>query len=612
MSSEEGHSQYAQLPRPGEVIEERYRLKKTFASGGMGVIMKAEQIRTGRDVAVKILHPHIATEENFAARFKREVQVATLFDHASIVRVYDVGETGNGLLYLVMELLEGQELKDIIRRCAPLRGDRVLNISEQFLDGLAEAHSQQVVHRDLKPSNIFVSRDRRGQDDVKILDFGIAKLVNSQDTQLTATGKITGTPAYMAPEVLVGEKFASRKPIDVYASGLIILEMLTGQQVFSADTMAQTLLQQIKRPVPIPSSIGETPLGDVLRRATAKHPDDRYADADELLQAFKEAQKTFPETLRLDPESIPGPAPETSPSLLERMSSQGTETKLEMLRDVPQHVDFQSRESGGADDSARSDGGNDTTQTMVEDEKTAPPSNHSQTTALAAAVTVLGAVVVAGIAFLLLGEDESPKDTQPVAEVADETVPAEPEEAIDEDDTSVEVALSTAPEGALIWMGNQVVGRTPVTLEFELEQLPREIRFEKDGYRYQEMEIAVTEDVELDIEMEPVEGDEEAEAARPDEVEEIEDDDPALPTVRRAPGVEPDSEPESDVQEPVEKEATSESAADEAVARFLDRSSESAEEQESDESEAEQPEEQAEQETESSERSAEQLVDDLL
>lgn len=134
------------LPEPGEIIDGRYRLGAIFARGGMGVIMRAEQLQAGREVAIKFLHPHVAAKGNVAARFKREVQVTTLFDHPSIVRVYDVGESEKGVLYLVMELLEGEELKDISRREGPMSAGRAVDITLQMLDGIAEAHSRDVVH----------------------------------------------------------------------------------------------------------------------------------------------------------------------------------------------------------------------------------------------------------------------------------------------------------------------------------------------------------------------------------------------------------------------------------------------------------------------------------
>ncbi len=338
MGINDNNPHIGRLPLPGEVIDGRYRLTEAFASGGMGVIMRAEQLRTGRGVAVKLLHPHIAARDDFAARFMREVQVATMFDHPHIVRVYDVGETDNGSLYLVMELLDGEELKDIISREAPLSTDRLFNLGLQMIDGLAEAHSHDVVHRDFKPSNVFVGTSRRGKEIVKLLDFGIAKLLNSGETQVTATGQFTGTPSYMAPETMVDSSAkTNKKAADIYAAGLVFLEMLTGQRVFDGNGIAQTLLKHLKKPVPIPEPLVHTPLGNVIRRATSKHPDDRYVDADALYAALEAAQQGTP-NLTLTEAQIPDPVGTTSPSLLEELAKQEKSTSLDMLRKAPQHT----------------------------------------------------------------------------------------------------------------------------------------------------------------------------------------------------------------------------------------------------------------------------------
>lgn len=334
-----------QLPRPGEILEERYRLGKPFASGGMGIIMRAEQVRTGRTVAVKLLHPHIAAKSGFADRFQREVQVATLFDHQHIMRVYDVGQTDEGVLYLVMELLEGEELKDVIEAEAPMSVGRAGRIALQMLDGLAEAHAMGVVHRDFKPANVFVTQTRRGTDHVKLLDFGIAKVINAQEHEITLTGQITGTPAYLAPETLLRKDQRNQKVVDVYGAGLVLLEMLTGENTFQGEDMPQTLLLQIKKPVRIPEIIANTPLGEVIKRSTAKHPDDRYPDADAMYEALEVALEASPKKLRV--EGSPGAvlAPRTSGSLLEKIATGDADTDLQILRDAPQYEAYSTEET---------------------------------------------------------------------------------------------------------------------------------------------------------------------------------------------------------------------------------------------------------------------------
>ncbi|MFU8804673.1 MAG: serine/threonine protein kinase, partial [Bradymonadaceae bacterium] len=156
------------LPREGDVIEGRYHLKEIVSRGGMGIIMRAEHILMQRDVAIKLMHPHILADEVMVARFERETQLATLFNHPNLVRVYDFGRTEEGVSFLVMELLEGEDLKNYLTRHGSLSSGHASRLMMQALEGLAEAHAQDVIHRDLKPSNLFVTRGRRGEEIVKV------------------------------------------------------------------------------------------------------------------------------------------------------------------------------------------------------------------------------------------------------------------------------------------------------------------------------------------------------------------------------------------------------------------------------------------------------------
>lgn len=557
-------AQMPQLPRPGEVIDGRYELQEIFASGGMGMIMKARQIRTGRNVAVKLLHPHVAVRDNFATRFKREANVATLFDHPHIVRVYDVGETKDGALYLVMELLEGEELKDIIAREAPLPADRVFEIGLQMLDGLAEAHSQEVVHRDFKPSNVFVGKTRRGKDSVKLLDFGIAKLIDSKDANLTATGSFTGTPSYVAPETMLQSVQINKKAADVYAAGLVLMEMLTGQRVFDGDGMAQTLLFHLKKPVVIPRAVAQTPLGEVIRRSTAKHPDDRYADADAMYTALSEARQGTPADLLLTAGQIPGPSPDTSPSLLEQLAAQGGETSLDMLRKMPQHEEF-SDQAGDFDDfeaapttmfeasqpvASDLDPGPTRIDPMPLDQTTEDIPNHlpkpepqpekkKQTSTMSTSSAKskqssrpagwllagglgVGLVLAVGAFFLFTANDELEDGSDQNSVVAQEPPPeseSEPEtteEPTDElvfdnptvEEFVLEFRLETEPSDASVWMDDQNMGATSLDLEIDESALPTTLRVEKDGYIEQLVELDDNSDPGISLVLEPVVADE--------------------------------------------------------------------------------------------------------
>lgn len=276
----------------GEVLDGRYRLDAVIARGGMGVVMLANHLQLDRPVAIKFLHAHLAGDDTLWRRFQREVDISKELSHTNIVRIFDFGESQSGYMFLVMEFLEGEELKSMIAREGPQSTERVMAVAEQILDGVAEAHAADVIHRDLKPGNIFMTKDRRGRDVPKILDFGIAKSLHAVQQHLTSAGTITGTPGYVAPESFVHGD--GGKQADVYALGLIFAEMLLGQRVVEAPTAAQAMIKHLQMPLILPQRIADTGLGKVLVRAVSKDPQQRYADADEMLSALHAAHSSTP------------------------------------------------------------------------------------------------------------------------------------------------------------------------------------------------------------------------------------------------------------------------------------------------------------------------------
>lgn len=292
------------MPDIGDLLDGRYRIQAVLATGGMGVVLRAEQLPMERPVAIKLLHPHIAAaNEKVLGRFEQEVRLAKLLNHPNTIRLYDFGESSQGLVYVAMEYLDGRDLKRLIAEegCLPL--GRAVEITRQMLDGLAEAHAHDFIHRDLKPSNVFVTENRRGQDFVKLLDFGIAKSLDGSDLDLTASGSICGTPGYVAPEYLRSESLV--KASDVYAVGLMLLEMLIGQRVFLGDGAVQTMMMHLQIDPDIPPELEATPLAPIIRKATAKQPAERYADADEMLQALEAIFEDLPQDLRVQGYAAP-------------------------------------------------------------------------------------------------------------------------------------------------------------------------------------------------------------------------------------------------------------------------------------------------------------------
>jgi predicted nucleic acid-binding Zn-ribbon protein len=231
----------------------------------------------GRDVALKFLAPRYARDPAARERFLREARAANRIDHEHIIDITDFGETSDGLVFLVMEYLDGQPLSKLIDE-GPMEPARALNIALQLATALARAHELDVIHRDIKPDNVFVLQ-RRGGDFVKLLDFGLAKVVGEH--RLTATGKVFGTPEYLAPEQARGEVLTGQA--DQYALGCVLYEMLTGRLPFEG-THPEVVLKHLQaKPVPPSSLRPQLPLGhkfdELVGRMLAKHPGERFADA---------------------------------------------------------------------------------------------------------------------------------------------------------------------------------------------------------------------------------------------------------------------------------------------------------------------------------------------
>ncbi len=296
MTQERVQTESVSYPTPGDVLDDRYRLDEILNAGGMGVIMRARQLAMDRDVAVKLLLPSKVDRDITRARFEREVHLAKQLTHPNIIRLYDYGKHDK-FLYIVMELLEGDDLKGLLRAEAPMPVGRALDIAVQVADALTDAHNRNIVHRDLKPGNIFIQKLGSNRDFVKVLDFGIAKSLDSREFDVTSTGEVSGTVAYIAPEIVQGA--IPGKVADVYAVGVLLLEMITGRKVFEGHTVAETLMNHLKRPPRIPPTIANTKLGGVLEIALAKKPEDRYQDAQELLVALNSVVATVSPTLRL-------------------------------------------------------------------------------------------------------------------------------------------------------------------------------------------------------------------------------------------------------------------------------------------------------------------------
>ncbi|MCX6456824.1 MAG: Stk1 family PASTA domain-containing Ser/Thr kinase [Actinobacteria bacterium] len=266
----------------GELIDDRYQLTALLATGGMATIYSAVDTRLDRKVAVKIMHPHLAQDEDFVGRFIREAKAAASLSHPNIVVVQDQGWNQSGVpaVFIVMELVEGHTLRDYIYERGKLTVDDALAFIDPVLSALAAAHNIGIIHRDIKPENILISKEGR----VKIADFGLAR-GNMLGTTMTAESSvILGSVSYLSPEQVQRGIADSRS--DVYAAAIVLFEMITGEKPFAADTPIQIAYMHVNEKIPLLSSkVKGVPaaLENLVAKATSTNPDDRPRDAGEFL-----------------------------------------------------------------------------------------------------------------------------------------------------------------------------------------------------------------------------------------------------------------------------------------------------------------------------------------
>ncbi|NJK89225.1 MAG: serine/threonine protein kinase [Myxococcales bacterium] len=275
---------------PGAMIQDRYRVIDELGRGGMSIVYRAEHMLLLKQVALKLLRPELSTLRNVVERFYREARSVSRLDDSNIVRVTDFGRTPEGLLYLVMDLIEGPSLATVLRQRGRVSVEDAIQWVDQILAGLEHAHRYEVVHRDLKPENIMLV-EREGRTHVKILDFGIAKLGRGDDDGkgITQAGTVFGTPKYMSPEQAAGDPVDHRT--DLYTVGVILYQLLTGDVPFQGESTVQLLAKVLTQaPAPMrfdaPSEASRRQIEAVTFRALSKEPEDRFESARVFRQAL--------------------------------------------------------------------------------------------------------------------------------------------------------------------------------------------------------------------------------------------------------------------------------------------------------------------------------------
>jgi serine/threonine protein kinase len=259
----------------GQMVGNRYLIERQVASGGMATVYLATDQRLDRQVAIKVIHPHLANDPDFQAKFVLEAKTAAKLSHPNLVNVFDQGQDGQ-TTFLVMEYVSGVTLRDALKEYGPLPALRALEMLAQILSGLAAAHKAGILHRDLKPENVLLADDGR----VKLGDFGLARAISAH----TSTGDLVGTIAYLSPELVTRGQADARS--DVYAAGILLYELLTGRQPFEGEQAVQIAYQHANSTVPAPSTLApSTPaaIDKLVAWATSKLPDGRPDDAGVML-----------------------------------------------------------------------------------------------------------------------------------------------------------------------------------------------------------------------------------------------------------------------------------------------------------------------------------------
>ena len=301
----------AEQPNPslvGTVLQGAYQVTRVIGGGAMGTVYEALQTRLGKRVAVKVMARDLAANTEALARFRREIEVTAKLAHPNIIQISDFGTVPTGEPYLIMELLEGEDLEQRLERVGRLPLDRALHIVNQLASALAVTHAEGIVHRDLKPANVFLVKVPGDADFVKVVDFGISKVLKASTTKLTHAQMIVGTPEYMAPEQAAGKVDEIDHRSDQWSLACIVWRMVVGQQPFVGPDV-NTILHQVMNgePPPLPPQIaGVMPreVEAVLRRALSKRQQDRFPTITAFARALEAAAATH----------LPPAAPTAKPS----------------------------------------------------------------------------------------------------------------------------------------------------------------------------------------------------------------------------------------------------------------------------------------------------------
>ncbi len=489
---------------PGEVFERRYRIDSVLGVGGFAHVYRATQVDLDREVALKILRPaktnnaqgdaKAAAVKTWVQRFRREAKVISKLRDPHTITMYDYGNTSTDMSYMVFEYVSGQSLDVAIREQGPFSPDRVVSILKQCLTSIHEAHAMGILHRDLKPANILVYDHVGRRDQVKVLDFGIAKpMMDEQVTtgaDLTMDGTILGTPRYMSPEQLKGDNMGP--PSDLYSLGLVAFEMLTGSKAISGNTTMTVISKQLSpEPIMLPAEVtAPERFRSIIHKMLLKDQGRRYQDAMELLadlETWREPAPLSETTISLGPEDI------------ERISQDDDPSRAT----IPLPKPMESDEVAPPQEPSGESRPVPVAAPVTPDPTPEPSGDHSvvlEAMGNKAPVRLIGAVLMVVVILLVVvaidfgGDEEEADPTDPVVAVED---PAEEAEEVE----TVRLQVETDPAGANIIIDGVYVGISPIAKDLEHSAFPVEVTaLMEDGRRADQVLEGPQELLELELE----------------------------------------------------------------------------------------------------------------
>jgi predicted Ser/Thr protein kinase len=472
-------------PLLGKVLDGRYEIQSVLGEGGMGLVYKAKHVTLGKKLAIKVLKAEVSKDQEIVQRFRQEAQSATSIGNHHIIDISDFGVLPDGSTYFVMEFLDGKSLTKAIEPGTPLKANRTIHIAKQLCRALGAAHEIGIVHRDLKPDNIYLISRGGDPDFVKVLDFGIAKVVG-QKSKLTQVGQVFGTPHYMSPEQCAGT--AVDKRTDIYALGVIMYEMTSSRVPFDADNLmgilTKHLYEEPVKPHELPPPVDVPPaLEAVILKCLAKKPDIRYQTMQEVLADLELVEQGL-----------------TPTAVVEEVRRATARTEAAMAP--------RSTQGGGI--------------TMDVGSFELPKSKN---TGLFIAAAIVALLVVGGGIFAFAGGREEPA---PAAQVTPEppptvTPPPTPEPAKPEPEPVaqgantppepapaeevVRVKIASKPDGAEVFNDGALLGHTPFDLERPKRGEPGlDLTLKLSGYKDQPVRVTAYTQEKLTVELDKKRG----------------------------------------------------------------------------------------------------------